>query len=147
MERTSKETKPIPRRERAYYQRRNQNRIHSALAAFFAEEAAAGRITKKQLAALLEKNPAQITRWLTEPSNYEVDTVSDLLLAMKAEMEHRVVRFAERGRPNYVHPLVQIIDGAPSPPAPVKVGDNAKLRTSTSTSAAAKQKIDFITAE
>jgi hypothetical protein len=105
MENTSKESKAIPRRDRAYYRRRNQNRIHAAVASFFAEEAAAGRITKKQLADLIEKNPAQITRWLTEPSNYEADTISDLLLAMKAEMEHRVVRFAERGQANYEHPL------------------------------------------
>jgi hypothetical protein len=91
MENTSKNPKPIPRRDRAYYRRRNQNRLHAALATFFAEEAAAGRITKKQLAELLEKNPAQITRWLTEPTNYEADTVSDLLLAMKAEKYHRVV--------------------------------------------------------
>ncbi|MPZ39851.1 MAG: hypothetical protein GEU95_17685 [Rhizobiales bacterium] len=106
MENTSKETKPIPRRDRAYYRRRQQNRIYSAIASFFAEEAAAGRITKKKLADLIEKNPAQITRWLSEPSNFEIDTFSDILLAMGAEMDHRVVRFRERAKPNYVHPLI-----------------------------------------
>lgn len=95
MENTSKVTKAIPRRDRAYYRRRQQNKIYSALASFFAEEAAAGRITKKKLADLIEKNPAQITRWLSEPSNFESDTISDILLAMGAEMDHQVTRFSD----------------------------------------------------
>lgn len=111
MEGTSRETKNvIPRRERAYYRRRQQNRIHIAVAAFFAEEAAAGRITKKKLAELIEKDAAQITRWLSEPSNLESDTISDILLAMKAEMDHRIVRFSDRGKANYAHPLIRRIE-------------------------------------
>ena len=116
MENSSKEFKAIPRRDRAYYRRRNQNRIYAALASFFAEEASAGRITKKQIADLIEKNPAQITRWLTEPSNYEADTLSDILLPMQAEMDYRVVRFSDRGKPNYVHPLIGRIIDATLPP-------------------------------
>ena len=107
MESTSRESNNvISRRDRAYYRRRQQNRIHIALAAFFAEEAEAGRITKKKLAELIEKDPAQITRWLSEPNNLEIDTISDILLAMKAEMDHRVVRFSERGQANYMHELL-----------------------------------------
>ncbi len=109
MENTSKERKAISRRERAFNRRRNQNRLHAALAGFFAEEAEAGRITKKQLADLIERNPAQITRWLTDPSNYEADTISDLLLAMGAEMDYRVCRFSERAAQNYLHPMVRQI--------------------------------------
>lgn len=96
MENTSKAHKTIPRRDRAFYRRRQQNRVHAALAAFFVEEAQAGRMTKKKLAELIEKDPAQITRWLTEPGNLEIDTISDILLAMGAEMDHRVVRFSDR---------------------------------------------------
>jgi len=110
MENTSKETKPIPRRDRAFYRRNFQHRIHSGIAAFFAEEAAAGRITKKQLADLLEKNPAQITRWLSEPSNIESDTISDILLGMQAQMETRVVRFSDVGKGNQVHHLIARIE-------------------------------------
>jgi hypothetical protein len=137
MENTSKGSRPIARRERAYYRRRNQNRIHAAIAAFFAQEAEAGRITKKQLADLLEKDPAQVTRWLTDPGNYEADTISDLLLAMAAEMEHRVVRFSERGKANYAHPLITTILGqAPAPPKPK---GNAQIKKPTSTSQPARQ--------
>lgn len=104
---TSKEDKKISIRDFAYYRRRHQNRIHAAIASFFTEEAEAGRITKKRLAELMGKDPSQITRWLSEPSNYEADTISDILLAMNAEMDHSVARFADRPTPNYVHPVIQ----------------------------------------
>src|SRR5208282_3088978 len=41
-----------------------------------------GNVTKKELAIRLGKDPAQITRWLSAPSNFELDTLSDILLAM-----------------------------------------------------------------
>jgi len=104
MESTSKPDKSISRRERAYYRRRQQNRVYGALAQFFANEAEAGRITKKEIAEKLEKDAAQITRWLSYPSNLELDTISDILLSMGAEMDHRVVRFSDRAKPNYAHP-------------------------------------------
>lgn len=82
---------PISRRDLAYFRRRQQNLVFSALAKFFADEAAAGRINKKAIADKLGKDPAQITRWLAEPKNFELDTISDLLLAMGAEMQWNVV--------------------------------------------------------
>jgi hypothetical protein len=104
---TSKEDKAvISTRDRAYYRRRQQNRIYGEIAALFAEEAEAGRMTKRKLAELLGKDPAQVTRLLSEPSNLEIDTISDYLLAMDAEMDSRVVRFSERAKPNYMHPLI-----------------------------------------
>lgn len=106
MANTSKEGKTLTLRDFAYYRRRNQNRIHAALASFFAEEAEAGRITKKRLAESTGRDPSQITKCLTEPSNYEADTTSDILLAMGAEMDYSVARFADRPKPNYVHPVM-----------------------------------------
>lgn len=104
MENTSKVT--LKRRDRAYYQQRQRNRVFAAIVELFAEEAEKGRITKKSLADMLGKDPSQITRWLSVPSNLELDTISDILLAMDAEMDYRVVRLAERPRANYVHPLI-----------------------------------------
>lgn len=94
------------KRERAYYRQRQKNRVFTELVKFFAEEAERRGISKKELATVLEKDPAQITRWLSSPSNFELDTLSDLLLALGAEMDHRIVRFEERVEPNYVHPLI-----------------------------------------
>ncbi len=63
---------------------------------FFAEEAERRGLTKRELAAALDKDPAQITRWLAAPSNFELDTLSDILLALGAEMQHRIVRIEDR---------------------------------------------------
>lgn len=96
----------LKRRDRAYYQQRQRNRVFAALVEFFAEEAENGRITKKGLADALGKDPSQISRWLSVPSNLELDTISDVLLAMGAEMDHCIVRLNERPGANYVHPLI-----------------------------------------
>ena len=105
MENTSK-LSPKKRRDAAYYRQRQKNRVFTELARFYAEEVERRGITKKDLAAALSKDPAQITRWLSAPSNFELDTLSDILLALDAEMDHRIVRFDDRARPNQVHPLV-----------------------------------------
>jgi hypothetical protein len=107
------------RRDVAYYKQRQRNRVFSELASFFAEEAERGNITKKELAEALGKDPSQITRWLSAPSNFELDTLAELLLPMGAEMDHNIVRFVERPKPNYAHPLVAKII---SHPAPVEAG-------------------------
>ena len=98
--------KELKRRDRAYYRRRQQNHVFAAIAQLFAEEAEKGEISKKELAELLGRDPSQITRWLSAPSNFELDTISDILLALGAEMDHRVVRFAERAKSNIAHPLI-----------------------------------------
>lgn len=136
MENISKEDKAISRRERAYYRRRQQNRVYGELAAYFAEEAAAGRITKSKLAELLGKDPAQITRWLSEPSNLELDTISDILLAMGAEMDHRVARFSDRAGQNYVHPLIAKVSGTPT--KTTTVIHNVKIKPVYTTSESTK---------
>lgn len=46
------------------------------------EEASASGLTKAELARRLKRGPEQITRWLSSPGNLEVDTVSDLFVAM-----------------------------------------------------------------
>jgi hypothetical protein len=102
----------LKRRDRAYYRRRQQNNVFAALTELFAEQAGSGAISKKELAEMLGKDPSQITRWLSSPSNLELDTISDMLLAMGAEMDHRVVRFSERSKENFAHPLIAPYLGA-----------------------------------
>jgi len=109
MANTSNKLKPKSRREIAYYKQRQRNLQQTELAAFFAEEAEQRGITKKDLADVLGKDPAQITRWLSAPTNLETDTITEILLALDAEMERRIVRFSEKPRPNYVHPLIASI--------------------------------------
>ncbi len=99
-------------REVFYYRKRLKNRIFARLSAFFAEESERTGITKSDIAARLKKDPAQITRWLSGPSNLTLDTLSDLLLALDAEVETpRIVRFEDRPEANYIHPLIAKISG------------------------------------
>jgi transcriptional regulator with XRE-family HTH domain len=117
MENISK-TNPMRRRDVAYYRQRQKNRVFTELVQFFAEEAERRGVTKKDLAAALSKDPSQITRWLSAPSNFELDTLSDLLLALDAEMDHRIVRFADRPKQNYKHPLIAMhVGGAQTAPS------------------------------
>ena len=73
-------------REIYYFRERNRNKIFQSVIAHFANEAASG-LTKRELAKRLGKDPAQITRWFSGPSNWTLDTISDLLLAMSSELD------------------------------------------------------------
>jgi hypothetical protein len=107
---TNVEVKPA--RDVYYYRQRFKNRVFSKLSAFFEEEARKRGVTKGDIAKKLDRDPALITRWLREPSNLTLETISDILLGMEAEAEPpEIVRFADRATPNYAHPLVARVTG------------------------------------
>lgn len=60
---------------------RNKNKAHSLLLEMFEES----NLSKADLAKMLDKKPEQITRWLAGPGNLKLDTLSDLIFAMKGE--------------------------------------------------------------
>lgn len=97
----------VPKRGREihYYRQRLKNRVFSKLSAFFVEQAEARGITKKDLAVILGKDQAQITRWLSSPANLTLETISDLLLALDAELDPVISRFEEKPKRNYSHPV------------------------------------------
>jgi len=105
MENTSK-LKEIKDRDLFYYRQRSKNRLFEALTSFFAEEAERRGITRRDIADSLHRDPAQITRWLNAPSNLTLDSISDLLLSLGAEMDYRVAKFDDRPKPNEMHPLI-----------------------------------------
>jgi len=74
-----------------FFRQRQKNKVFQSVIAYFAKRAELEGLTKKELAKRLGKNPSQITRWFSGPGNWTLDTISDLLLAMDAEMEHRVI--------------------------------------------------------
>jgi transcriptional regulator with XRE-family HTH domain len=102
---TSKLT-PVSDRDVFYYRQRSKNRLFEALTSFFAGEAERRGISKRDIAECLRRDPASITRWLTTPSNLTLDTISDLLLSLGAEMDYFVAKFEDRATPNYTHPLL-----------------------------------------
>ena len=109
---SSSNEEPISAGDIAYYCERLRNRVFEDVVEAFAEEAAAGRITKAALARKLGKGPEQITRWFSGPSNWTLDTIGTLLLALEAELETNVVFLRDRPAVNYAHPLVEDLIGA-----------------------------------
>lgn len=112
MENTSSKLTPRKKRDVAYYRQRQRNRVFTEIVSFLADEMQKRGITKKDLAVALGKDPAQITRLFSAPSNFELDTLSDILLALDAEMDHRIVRFKDRPAINDAHPAVAPYVGA-----------------------------------
>lgn len=110
MENTS--NKALGTREVSYYRQRYKNRIFSEIVTFFARESERTGLTKRDLAARLQRDPGLITRWLSAPSNLTLETISDLLLAMGAEMDSRIVSFSERPIRNFSHELIERIGAA-----------------------------------
>lgn len=108
---------PKRARDVFYYRQRYKNRVFARLVSFFAEEAERTGLTKKDIAERLNRDPALITRWLANPGNLTLETISDLLLALDAEPEPpEIVRFEDRLTPNYAHPLIARAIGLQVPP-------------------------------
>jgi hypothetical protein len=105
MEATSKAS-PVSKRDIFYYRQRMKNRVFTELASFFATEAAQNHLTKREIANRLQCDPSLVTRWLSAPGNVTLETISDLLLALDAEMDVKAVRFKDRTKPNYAHSLI-----------------------------------------
>lgn len=71
----------IPIFNLGYVRARNKNRAHSLLLTMFRDSG----LKRSDLAAMLGKKPEQITRWLSGPGNLTLDTLSDLIFALKGE--------------------------------------------------------------
>jgi hypothetical protein len=74
--------KPIPEDKLAYFRERQRSRLFDAIVSKFLEKEKAGKLTKAGLARRINKKPEQITRWLSTPNNWTLDTVSDLTLGI-----------------------------------------------------------------
>lgn len=125
-------------KEVAFYRQRLKNRIFTVIVKFFADEAARRGVTKKDIALYLDRDPAQITRWLSAPSNMTLDTISDLLLALEAEPGRLPIeRLEDKVKPNYAHPLMGELLGASQTAAAAPAPKKAKVVSSNSTSGVA----------
>lgn len=105
---TTGTTKEITAGDKAYFRGRQKNRVYEAVFKRFTQLADDDALTRAEIARKLKKRPEQITRLLSGPGNWELDTISDLLLAMNAELDFRVMPFDEKPTPNYAHPFCAI---------------------------------------
>ena len=91
---------PIPLGKRAYFGERLKNRLYDLIITEFMKRG----LSKADLARRTGRRPEQITRWLGSPGNWTLDTVSDLLLAMGAELQVGISPLDGRPARNYVAP-------------------------------------------
>ncbi len=87
----------------AAFEQRNRNLVYEAVVRALEQSG----LAKKDIASNIAKDPAQITRWLKGPSNWTLDTVSNLLLAVDAEITPHVTFFKDKmaQKSNHFHPV------------------------------------------
>lgn len=123
MENTSDTKASNETRDIIYFRHRLRNRMFSVLVSFFEKEAKTRGVTKKDIAAKLSRDPSQVTRWLSTPANMTLDSISDILFALDAEMKTpEVLRFMDQRGTNFVHPLVAAVQNKTEKrPTPITV--------------------------
>lgn len=89
MKRTHKNE--IAKRRIFYYRHRLKLRIFQKIAAYFYTLAKEKGLTQKQLADMTGKDPSVVNKLMSGPGNWRLDTISDILLAMDAELSDEII--------------------------------------------------------
>lgn len=86
-----------------YFQQKFREEVHEQLLELYDSVKSARGIARSDLAKKIGRRPEQVTRWLSSPTNLEIDTISDLALGLgvipKLEFQPISILFSE-GKPN-----------------------------------------------
>lgn len=103
--------------EAALMAERNRNRVYEEVMRAIEDAAAKEGVTKSEIAKRLGKPASQISRWLSGPSNWTLDTVSHLLFAVSAEMDYSAIFHKDRKPSKIRHINSSPATGSTSPSA------------------------------
>lgn len=93
---------------RHYFQQRQRNRLYEAVIKVVEDAARLDGVRRKDIAEKIGSNPSQISRWLSGPSNWTIDSISDVLWAAGGELNFDFVRFVDQAQQNRSHSINDI---------------------------------------
>lgn len=82
---------------------RNKNRLYEIVVKAVENYCSENDVSRRDIADKIGRNPVQISRWLSGPSNWTLDTLSDLLFAVDAELDYEVIYDKQRVKANVFH--------------------------------------------
>ena len=80
----------IDAKDLEYHRQRLRETIFEEVVQAFAERFERNGFKKSDLAAAIGRSPSLVNKWLNAPTNWTIDTISDVLLAIGAEMQPSV---------------------------------------------------------
>ncbi len=98
---------PIGEEDLAYFRQRMKNHAFQEIMRLFVECAEKDGLTRSNIASKLGKDKSQITRMFAGPTNWTIDTLSDLSLALGYEANVVFENLNEDPRHNFSHPLTE----------------------------------------
>jgi len=110
-----------------YFDAASRDEAHDLILSLFTMLSKDRGITRAFLARRTGKSPEQITRLLSAPGNWTLETFTHLALAMGYKPKHALERIADMRQSNEHHPPVSraLLDD-PNPPHP-SIGAPAKI--------------------